>query len=100
MLKYLRGRHTPGGHLRERGYVVVVADADADAADELLCFKDSASKLPITLPTSRLIRRKGRSEPMNIRAISTTRTDLLTMLIVGLLYNCPSCHSFPHIYLV
>ena len=82
MLKYLRGRHTPGGHLRERGYVVV---ADADAADELLCFKDSASKLPITLPTSRLIRRKGRSEPMNIRAISTTRTDLLTMLIVGLL---------------
>jgi hypothetical protein len=80
VLKYLRGRHTPGGHLRERGYVVV---ADADAADELLCFKDSASKLPITLPTSRLIRRKGRSEPMNIRAISTTCTDLLTMLRLG-----------------
>jgi hypothetical protein len=84
VLKYLRGRHIPGGHLRERGYVV------AADADELLCFKDNVSKLPTTLPTSRLIRRKGRSEPMNIRAISTSRTDLLTMLMVWVIVSVSS----------
>jgi hypothetical protein len=47
----------------------------------LLCSSGHISKLPTTLSTSRLSRRKGRIEPMNIRAISTTRTDLLTMLI-------------------
>ena len=34
MLKYLRGRHIPGGHLRERGYVVAADDDDDDDDDD------------------------------------------------------------------